>query len=90
MVKKSPFMKIGVMGIGPDREEPAGQFEHVVDIARLGCTPVHALTQLSGCSEIFVLTVTAGGKAVVLHDLVPEKARSDNIPCTSLIGVAIS
>ncbi|MBA7701558.1 hypothetical protein ES703_110298 [subsurface metagenome] len=89
MVKKGPFMKISVMGIGPDREKPAGQFEHVVDVACLCGASVHAITQLAGCTEIFVMAVTSGGIAMVLHDLIPKKACGHDISCITRVRVAV-
>ena len=43
VVEKGSFIKIRVMGVRPDREEPAGQLEHVVDIACFCGAPIHML-----------------------------------------------
>jgi len=76
-------VKIGVVSIRPEGEEFSGELQHVVHVAGLGRSAVHAIVETVGFAEVLVFAVAAGGITVVLDDTVPEK------PCgESVTGVA--
>ena len=77
MVEQRPLVVIGVVGIGPHGEQPPGQLEHVVGVARLARPAVDPIAQLVRRAEVLVLAVAAAREAVVLNHLVPEEARSE-------------
>ena len=79
VIEQRPLVVVGVVRVGPEGEEPARQLEHVVDVARLGGTPVDPIAQLVRRAEVLVLAVPAAREAVVLHHAIPEEPRGEQI-----------
>ena len=50
---------------------------------------VHAVAQFPRFAEIFIVAVVSCGIAVVLQDLIPKKAGSQDIPHPACVGVAV-
>ena len=75
MIEEGPFVELGIANLRRQGEELPGHLEHVVDVTGLRGPPVDPVVQLVGRAEILVLAVTAGRKAVMLHDAVPEEPR---------------
>ena len=89
MVEQGPLVEFGVVGVGQQGEQPASQFEHVVDVARFGRAAVHAVVQPVGLAEVLVLAVAAGGEAVMVYDPVPEEAGRQDVARVARVGKAV-
>ena len=87
VVEQRPLVEFGVPHVGLEREQPARQLEHVVDVARLGRAAVDDVAQPIGLAEVLILPVTAGREGVVTDDAIPEERRGGSIVAIAGVGV---
>ena len=87
VIEQRPLVEVGVDRVGPEREQPARELQHVVVVARLAGAAVDASAQLIGRPEVLGEAVTAGRVAVVLHDAVPEEAGGEDVAGVADVSV---
>ena len=73
MIEQSPFVKIGVVRIGPEREQSARHFQHVIDIAGFGSATVDHVGEFIRLAEIFITAMAACDKGVMLGYTIPKE-----------------
>src|SRR5207247_584652 len=86
VVEQRPFLEIGIMGIRLQREQPAREFQHVVNIAGFSRSAIDPISQLVWLAEIFVLAMAASGISVMLHHPIPEETGGHEIAGVSGVG----
>src|SRR4051812_19952841 len=79
VVEESTLLEVRIERIGAEREQPARQLEHVVDVARLAGAAVDAMAQLIWRSEVLGQPMSTRRVAVMLRDAVPEERRGENV-----------
>ncbi len=89
VVEEGPLHEVGIGRVGDELEQPAGELQHVVDVAGLGRPVAGVLAEMVWFAEIFVLAVASGGEGVVAGDPFEEERRRGEVRRVPRIGEAV-
>src|ERR1044072_8038437 len=73
VIEQRSLFKLRILDVGMNGKQTARHLQHVVDVAGLICSPVYALGELIGWSEVFVFAVPARGVCMIVDYCVPKE-----------------